>query len=491
MDIIILELSMVNNSLVYGSYRNPLANRYATSEMLYNFSAEHMFRTWRQIWITLAEVEKELGLPISQAQINELKRFKDRINYTVAERFERELKHEVMAHIKAYGAQCPRAKPIIHLGATSALIVDNADLMIYKKALEIIKKKLVQVIKHLSQFALTYQDLPTLGFTHFQPALLTTVGKRACLWLNDLIIDLKNLEYQAQAIRFLGAKGAVGTQASFLALFNHDPKKVRKLDRLLTKRLGFNESYIVTGQTYPRKVDYQMLTVLSGIAQSAHKFSNDLRLLQGLGELEEPFGHQQVGSSAMAYKRNPIHTERMTSLARLIICAAQNAAFTGAQQWLERTLDDSANRRIILPESFLATDALLALYGNLTRNLTVYPEVINQHVQRELPFLVTEDILSEAVKAGGDRQELHERIRFHSMKVAREAKQGRANDLLDRLVRDPLFSKMAPQLKTMLNPIKYVGLAPVQVKTFIQREVKPILRKYRDLLEKTCEEVKV
>lgn len=470
------------DSSSYRSYQSPLVSRYANQAMIYNFSTEHKFRTWRQIWIALAESEHELGLPISRAQINQMKRVQNRFNYPKAARYEQVLKHEVMAHIKLYGDYCPKAKPIIHLGATSALVTDNADLIIYRDALRLIKINLVSIINSLTRFANRYKNLPVLGLTHFQPALLTTLGKRATLWLNDLVMDLTNLEYLESSIKLLGAKGAIGTQASFLALFNGNDNKVLKLDKLLAKKLGFKKSYAITGQTYPRKLDYTILNVLSGIAQSASKFSNDLRLLQGCGELTEVFTSQQVGSSAMAHKRNPIRAERITSLARFVITLPQNAALTSACQWLERTLDDSANRRLVMPEAFLATDGLLSIYLYLASNLKVYPEIIKQNIQHELPFLVMETVLMKGVQAGGDRQVLHERIRRHSLKAYQNIKQGLSNNLITLIHKDPAFGKITKQLANLLNPKNHIGLAPRQVTDFIQFEVKPLLRKYRNLV---------
>lgn len=464
------------------SYQNPLVTRYASTEILYNFSPEHQFQTWRHIWITLAEAERELGLPINQAQINELKHAQHLIDYQKAARYETTLKHEIMAHIRLYGEQCPKAKPIIHLGATSALITDNADLIISREALLLIKVRLVNLIHSLTAFTRRYQDLPILGLTHLQPALLTTVGKRASLWLNDLLMDLHHLEFLESQLKLLGAKGAIGTQASFLALFNGNRQKVLKLDRLFTRKLGFEKSYPVTGQTYPRKLDYQILSLLSGLAQSASKFSNDLRLLQSRGEITEVFTNEQVGSSAMAYKRNPVRAERIVSLARFVMTLAQNAAFTSAHQWLERTLDDSANRRLVIPEAFLATDGLLDIYLYLVDNLTVYPEIINQHIRNELPFLITETILMEGVKAGGDRQELHERIRQHAQKAYQRVSQGLGNDLIERIRHDPAFRKISPRLDTLLDPRRHLGLASNQVFSFIRSEINPILKKYRTFL---------
>lgn len=474
-------------------YQSPLAERYASAEMLYNFSANKKFRTWRTIWIALAEAEKELGLAITQAQINELKKFRDRINYNRAEKYEQSLQHDVMAHIRAYGDQCPKAKSIIHLGATSALVVDNTDLIITRDGIKILKQKLIDVIEALARFAEQYKSQPVMGFTHFQPALITTAGKRTTLWLQDLLMDLSNLEFVEGNIKCLGAKGAIGTQASFLRLFNNNTARVRKLDQLFTRKLGFNDAYPVTGQTYSRKLDYQITSVLSGIAQSIHKFSNDLRLLQGLGEMSEPFGTKQVGSSAMAYKRNPMKSERLAALARFVIVNTQNTAFTAAQQWLERTLDDSANKRLVIPEVFLATDALLGLYLTIAKGLKVSPAIIQKHIDENLPFLITEQIMMEKARPtespsdrviragsfgqagkGSDRQALHERVRQLSMEAVEQIMQGKPNDLITRMRKDPLLSSALPD---SINAIDYIGLAKEQTEHFLKNYVKPILRK--------------
>jgi len=461
----------------FKKYQSPLSSRYSSPEMLYNFSDEYRFRTHRRIWIALAEAERELGLDIKQKQIDEMKRRQDDINYKVIADWEARTNHDIMAHIKAFGEQCPAAKPIIHLGATSALITDNADLIIYKNALNIIEAKLVKAIKTLSEFAKKYQDLPCCGFTHFQPALLTTVGKRACLWLQDLVEDYKNLAHLKANIKILGAKGAIGTQASFLSLFNGNHKKVDSLDKLFAAKLGFSKTYPITGQVYPRKLDYQILSLLSGIAQSAHKFSQDLRLLQGLGELEEPFGKEQVGSSAMPYKRNPVMSERITSLSRFVILLPNNMAFTHAGQWLERSLDDSANRRISIPESFLGTDAILKYYDRIAADITVYHNAIKKRVDTELPFMVTEELIMRAVQLGGDRQELHQRIRQHSMEVINNIKHGKENDLIRRIESDIIFAEAAPFLKDMLVPDKYIGMSVIQVQNFLKTEVAPIIKR--------------
>ncbi|MFH1231889.1 MAG: adenylosuccinate lyase [Planctomycetota bacterium] len=466
---------MRNNE--FQQYQSPLTKRYGSPEMVYNFSDEYRFRTHRRIWIALAESQRELGLSISRDQISEMKRFKDKINYSRIAEWETKTNHDIMAHIKAFSEQCPKAKPIIHLGATSALITDNADLIIYKNAITLIKGYLLKTIKSLSIFVEKYKGVPCCGFTHFQPALLTTVGKRGCMWLQDLVDDFKALTNLEKNIKLLGAKGAIGTQASFLSLFNGNTKKVMMLDRIFAKKLGFDKTYPITGQIYPRKLDYQILSALSCIAQSCHKFSQDLRLLQGLGELEEPFGKEQVGSSAMPYKRNPVLSERITSLSRFAILLADNSAFTHSGQWLERSLDDSANRRIVLPEAFLAIDAILNIYNRIVTGITVYEGVINKRIETELPFMITEEILMHAVQSGGDRQELHQKIRTYSMEVVKNIKQGRKNDLIERLKNDKAFTKTIPYLKKILVPIKYIGLSKKQAEDFLKEEVLPIIKK--------------
>jgi adenylosuccinate lyase len=459
------------------TYENPLGTRYASREMLYNFSAEKKFRNWRRLWVALAEAERELGLPISEAQIAELRAHQDEVNYEVAEARERQVRHDVMAHIHAYGEQCPQAKGIIHLGATSAFVTDNTELMQMRDGLLILRAKLLRLIADLADFAMRYKDLATLSYTHFQPAQLTTVGKRACLWLQDLLMDYEAIEQTWTGMKFLGVKGTTGTQASFLELFSGDHEKVKRLDRMVTERMGFRESFPVTGQTYPRKLDSQVLHVLAGIAQSAHKFSSDIRLLQSLGELEEPFEAEQVGSSAMAYKRNPMRCERMAGLARYVMTLALNPPLTAATQWFERTLDDSANRRLVLPEAFLATDAVLRLYLNVVRGLTVYPAVIARRVRQELPFMATEALLMAGVKAGGDRQLLHERIRIHAMAAAQSVKGGGPNDLIDRIAADPLFAAVNPELPALFAPQRFVGRAPEQVEDYLTTVVYPLLRR--------------
>ncbi|RMF83768.1 MAG: adenylosuccinate lyase [Nitrospinota bacterium] len=465
----------------YDQYDNPLVSRYASAEMSFNFSPTKKFQTWRRLWIALAEAEKELGLPISEEQIAEMRAHQDTINFADAERKEREIRHDVMAHIYAYGLQCPRAKPIIHLGATSAFVGDNTDLIQMRDGLLLLQKKLVNLIQTLATFAWEYRDMVTLGYTHFQPAQCTTVGKRATLWLQDLVLDLEHLEFLLSRLRFRGVKGTTGTQDSFLKLLGGDQEKVVRLDQMVTEKMGFSQRFLVTGQTYPRKVDSQVLSLLSGIAQSAHKFSNDLRLLQHLREMEEPFDPQQVGSSAMAYKRNPMRSERMAALARYVISLESNPAFTAAGQWFERTLDDSANRRLAIAQAFLGTDAILNLYLNISRGLRVYPEVIARRVAEELPFIATEEILMAGVKAGGDRQVLHERIRVHAMAVAQRIKEGGRNDLLERIAQDPAFSQIKDQLPSLLDPRRFVGRAPQQVEEFLREVIEPIRQRYRHI----------
>ena len=464
-------------------YESPLNSRYASREMKYIFSPDFKFRTWRKLWIALAESEQELGLPITDEQIAELKAHADDINYDVAEAREREVRHDVMSHVYAYGVQCPKAKGIIHLGATSCYVGDNTDVIIMTEGLKLIRKKMVNLIDRLSKFADEYKTMPCLAFTHFQPAQPTTVGKRASLWLMDLLMDFSALEFQLSQMRLLGSKGTTGTQASFMELFEGDTEKVVALDRKIAEKMGFSSVFPVSGQTYPRKLDSQVLFVLSGVAQSAHKFSNDLRLLQHLKEIEEPFEAHQIGSSAMAYKRNPMRSERIASLARYVIADATNPAVTAATQWFERTLDDSANKRISIPEAFLATDAILELYINIVSRLVVYPKMIEKRLNDELPFMATENILMAAVKKGGDRQELHERIRQHSMAAGEVVKvEGRPNDLLERIAADPAFGMTIEELRAELVPQNFVGRAPQQVAQFLQNDVQPILDRYRDLL---------
>ncbi len=465
------------------TYENPLNSRYASAQMQYLFSPDFKFKTWRKLWIVLAESEMELGLAITPAQIAEMKLHAEDINYEVAAERERLVRHDVMAHVFAYGELCPTAKPIIHLGATSCYVGDNTDVIIMTEAMNLILKKLVNLIDVLARFAIKHKDLPCLAFTHFQPAQPTTLGKRASLWLMDLLMDLEALEFQLSQMRLLGSKGTTGTQASFMELFDGDHKKVKALDDKIAQKMGFASCYPVAGQTYPRKLDSQVLFVLSGIAQSAAKFSNDMRLLQNLKELEEPFEKNQIGSSAMAYKRNPMRSERIASLSRYIIIDTLNPCVTAATQWFERTLDDSANKRISVAEAFLAADAVLELYINVADGLVVYPKMIEKHLREELPFMATENIMMEAVKRGGDRQELHEKIRTYSMAAGRIIKEeGGKNDLSGRIAADKAFGITQEELGQLLQPINFVGRAPEQTQEFIENDIRPILDKYADLL---------
>lgn len=464
-------------------YSNPLVERYGSKEMLENFSPDKKFSTWRKLWIALAESEKELGLDISDEQIEEMKKYVNDINYDVAAEKELEFRHDVMAHVHAFGEQAKTAMPIIHLGATSAYVGDNTDLIQIKEGLEIIKKKLVNVMDALAKFALEYKDMPTLGFTHFQPAQLTTVGKRATLWLQSLILDFEELEFREETLRFRGVKGTTGTQASYLELFDGDFSKVKKLDEMIAKKMGFDKRFLVTGQTYDRKVDSEVLGLLSEIAQSAHKFTNDLRLLQNLKEIEEPFGKKQIGSSAMAYKRNPMRSERISSLAKFVVAMYQSTAMTAATQWFERTLDDSANKRLSIPQAFLAVDSILVIWQNIMDGLVVYPKMIEKRIMSELPFMATEYIIMEGVKNGGDRQELHERIRVHSMEAGKVVKlEGKDNDLIERVIADDYFNIDKDRLMEILNPKNFVGFSAEQTEEFINTEVKPIIEKYENLL---------
>jgi len=469
------------------TYQNPLITRYASKEMAQIFSDDEKFKTWRRLWVALAKSQKELGLNITDEQIKEMEENIDNINYEDAEKFEKEFRHDVMAHIHAYGLLCPKSKPIIHLGATSAFVDDNTDIILMDRALELIEKKLLKVIKILSEFALTYKDLPTLGYTHFQPAQLTTVGKRACLWIQDLILDLQDLRYRRENIMLRGVKGTTGTQASFMELFGGDEEKVKELDRLVIEKMGYKKSFPVTGQTYTRKYDFMLLSVLSGIAQSAHKFSNDLRLLQHLREIEEPFEEKQIGSSAMAYKRNPMRSERMAALSRYVIVTLLNTSITSSTQWFERTLDDSANRRIVIPEMFLATDAILNLYINIASGLKVNKKIIEKNVMKELPFMATEKILMEAVLKGGDRQELHEAIRVYSLKAAEEVKNGEENRLLYYIQNDQRFKLSQEEIKELVDPIKFTGRAVSQTEEYIEEIVNPILADFKEDVEAKVE----
>ena len=462
-------------------YQSPLSERYASKEMQYIFSPDMKFKTWRRLWIALAQTEQELGLPITDEQIQELIAAKDDINYDVAKAREAEVRHDVMSHVYAYGQQCPNAKGIIHLGATSCYVGDNTDIIIMREALRLVRKKLINVIAELAKFADTYKNQPTLAFTHFQPAQPTTVGKSATLWLLDLTMDLNDLDYILSQLKLLGSKGTTGTQASFLELFDGDHEKCKEADRRIAQKMGFDGCYPVSGQTYSRKVDSRVLNVIAGIAQSAHKFSNDIRLLQHLKEIEEPFEKHQIGSSAMAYKRNPMRSERIASLSRYVMSDVMNTSMTAATQWFERTLDDSANKRLSIPEGFLAIDGILDLYMNVVDGLVVYPKVIEQHLMNELPFMATENIMMDAVKAGGDRQELHERIRVHSMEAGKVVKtEGRPNDLLERIAADPAFGMTMEQLQAIMKPENFVGRAPQQVEEFLANDIAPILEANKD-----------
>ena len=467
----------------YQNYSSPLSERYPSPEMKYLFSPEKKFRTWRKLWIALAETEKELGLDITDEQIAELKAAAEEIDYEAAKEREKIVRHDVMSHVYAYGLKCPAAKGIIHLGATSCYVGDNTDLIIMTEALQLIRKKVINVIANLADFCDKYKALPTLGFTHFQPAQPTTVGKRASLWLQDLTLDLEEIDFVLDSMKLLGSKGTTGTQASFLELFDGDIEKVKKIDGMIAEKMGFDACYSVSGQTYSRKVDARVANVLSSIAQSAHKFSNDIRLLQHLKEVEEPFEKNQIGSSAMAYKRNPMRSERIAALANYVISDATNPAITAATQWFERTLDDSANKRISISEAFLATDGILELYMNITSGLVVYPKVIESRLMSELPFMATENIMMDAVKAGGDRQVLHELIRQHSMAAGKRVKEeGAANDLLDRIAADPAFGMTREQLDELMKPELYTGCAASQVEAFLANVVQPILDDNRDAL---------
>ena len=472
----------------YDRYVSPLSERYASKEMQYVFSPDKKFKTWRRLWIALAETEKELGLSITQEQIDELKAHAEDINYEVAKEREKVVRHDVMSHVYAYGQQCPKAKGIIHLGATSCYVGDNTDIIVMSEALEIVRKKLINVIAELAKFADNYKNQPTLAFTHFQPAQPTTVGKRATLWMQEFLMDLQDLEYVKSTLKLLGSKGTTGTQASFLALFDGDQEKIDQIDPMIAKKLGFEACYPVSGQTYSRKVDTRVLNVLAGIAASAHKFSNDIRLLQHLKEVEEPFEKTQIGSSAMAYKRNPMRSERIASLSRYVMIDALNPAITSATQWFERTLDDSANKRLSVPEGFLAIDGILDLCLNVVDGLVVYPKVIEKRLMSELPFMATENIMMDAVKAGGDRQELHERIRELSMEAGRNVKEkGLDNNLLDLIAADPAFGLNEEELKKTMDPAKYVGRAPLQVENFLKKVVDPVLEANKDVLGMTAE----
>ena len=464
-------------------YVSPLSERYASREMQYIFSPDMKFKTWRKLWIALAETEKELGLPITDEQIGELKAHAEDINYEVARERERIVRHDVMSHVYAYGQQCPKAKGIIHLGATSCYVGDNTDIIIMREALRLVRKKLINVMAELAKFASEWKDQPTLAFTHFQPAQPTTVGKRATLWLQDLCLDLEDLDHVLDSLKLLGSKGTTGTQASFLELFDGDHEKCRRADAMIAEKMGFAECYPVSGQTYSRKVDTRVVNVLAGIAQSAHKFTNDIRLLQHLKEVEEPFEKNQIGSSAMAYKRNPMRSERIASLSDYVMSDVINPMLVASTQWFERTLDDSANKRLSIPEGFLAVDGILDLYLNVVDGLVVYPKVIEKHLMAELPFMATENIMMDAVKAGGNRQELHERIRTLSMEAGRNVKEkGLENNLLELIAADPAFGLSLEDLKKSMDPSRYVGRAPRQVEEFLEEVVNPILEENREVL---------
>ena len=469
-------------------YTSPLSERYASKEMQYVFSPDKKFRTWRKLWIALAETEKELGLDITDEQIEELKAHADDINYDVAKEREKVVRHDVMSHVYAYGKQCPKAKGIIHLGATSCYVGDNTDIILMSEALEIVRKKLINVIAELAKFADEHKNLPTLAFTHFQPAQPTTVGKRATLWMQEFMMDLEDLEYVKGSLKLLGSKGTTGTQASSLELFDGDQETIDKIDPMIAKKMGFETCYPVSGQTYSRKVDTRVVNVLAGIAASAHKMSNDIRLLQHLKEIEEPFEKTQIGSSAMAYKRNPMRSERIASLSRYVMVDAMNPAITSATQWFERTLDDSANKRLSVPEGFLAIDGILDLCLNVVDGLVVYPKVIEKRLMSELPFMATENIMMDAVKAGGDRQELHERIRELSMEAGRNVKEkGLDNNLLELIAADPAFNLSLEELQKTMDPAKYVGRAPVQVEAYLNNVVNPMLEANKEILGVTAE----
>ena len=469
-------------------YSTPLNSRYASKEMSFLFSDDMKFTTWRKLWVALAECEKELGLNITDEQISELKANIYNINYEEAIKREKEVRHDVMSHVYAYGLQCPSAKGIIHLGATSCYVGDNTDVIIMKEALLLIKKKIVSVLSLLKEFSLKYKNMPTLGFTHFQPAQLTTVGKRATLWMQDLVMDVENIDHVLSTLKLRGVKGTTGTQASFMTLFEGDESKVKALDVMVAKRMGFEKSYGVTGQTYPRKLDSIVLNTLSEVAQSAYKFSNDLRLLQSMKEVEEPFEKNQIGSSAMAYKRNPMRSERIGALARYVIVDSLNPAVTAATQWFERTLDDSANKRIAVAEAFLALDGVLNLYMNISEGMVVYDKVIAAHVNNELPFMATENIMMEAVKKGGDRQELHEKIRGYSMEASQRVKgEGLNNDLIDRIIADGGFGLTENEIRDIIDPNKFIGRAPSQVEEFIEEYINPILENNSEALNLKAE----
>lgn len=470
------------------SYESPFCTRYASKEMQYVFSADKKFQTWRRLWVALARAEMKLGLPVTKEQVEELEQHITDINYDVAEQREKEVRHDVMSHVYAYGVQCPKAKGIIHLGATSCYVGDNTDVIIMKDALQIVKRKLINVLALLADFAEQYKDMPALAYTHLQPAQLTTVGKRATLWMNEFLMDLEEIEYRIDHLKLLGSKGTTGTQASFVELFDGDTAKIKKLEKMIAEEMGFEEVVPVSGQTYSRKVDAQVVAALGGLAQSASKFSTDMRILQNFKEMEEPFEAHQIGSSAMPYKRNPMRSERITSLARYVIIDTLNPAFTSATQWFERTLDDSANKRVSVAEAFLATDSILNILMNVCNGLVVYPKVIEQRVLKELPFMATENIMMEAVKKGGDRQELHEKLRTHSIAAAKVVKeQGLENDLIERICADESFHLTRSEIDGILEPKNFTGRAPEQVDEFLKECIYPVLKKNRDILGESAE----
>lgn len=480
---VMLKAGVKSNDPARNAYENPLTGRYGSPEMSFIFSPQFKFSTWRKLWVALAEGQRLLGLNVTEKQVKQMRRFVDEINFDVADAKEREIRHDVMAHVHAFGEQCPDAKPIIHLGATSAYVTDNTDLVQMKAGLELLAKKVLNTIAALAKFAEDHQDLPTLAFTHFQAAQPTTVGKRACLWIQDLLMDLEEILRLHQNLPFLGVKGTTGTQAAFLKLFDGNMKKVARLDSLVAEEMDFKNVLAVSGQTYTRKLDYMVLQSLCGFGQSAHKFANDLRLLAHMKEVEEPFEAGQVGSSAMAYKRNPMRCERMTALARYLMTLVLNPALTAAEQWFERTLDDSANKRLSTPEAFLCADVIAEIYLNVAQNLVVYPAVISAHLKAELPFIATENILMEAVKRGGDRQDLHERIRKHSQAAAKQVKlHGKENDLMARIAGDEAFANVKDELDSILDPAKFTGLAAEQTQMFLGEHVHPLLKSRRDWL---------
>ena len=472
----------------YDRYESPFSTRYASKQMQYIFSADNKFRTWRRLWIALARAEQKLGLDISDEQIAQMEQYKDDINYDVAEKREKEVRHDVMSHIYAYGQQAPKAKPIIHLGATSCYVGDNTDIIVMRQGMELVRDKLCTVIQLLADFADQYKQIPCLAYTHLQPAQLTTVGKRATLWINELLMDYEELESRLANLSLLGQKGTTGTQASFMDLFNGDGEKIDQLEQMIAHEMGFERVVPVSGQTYSRKVDAQILNTLSGIAQSAYKFANDLRILASFKEMEEPFEEHQIGSSAMPYKRNPMRSERICALARYVITNSLNPAYTASTQWFERTLDDSANKRIAVAEAFLAVDSILNIYINVADGLVVYPKMIEHRVMRELPFMATENIMMEAVKKGADRQEMHERIRQHSLAAAEQVKVfGRENDLVSRIAADPAFGLTEEEIRRVLDPALFIGRCPQQVERFLQRDVAPVIQRYQDRLVKDVE----